>query len=317
MNDRLTTLFETTIRRHVAPAAHVTGFMERPSGKQGYSGATIRIYDVDVMDNATHSVVPLVTKDVGSVERETLAVLGQQSHPNVPYSCCLDPHDDQPSLLCMQYIGSNGSADQASVAEQAAVGLARIHAANLGRGEELRWLPRADHDYVNGGFILENWRDTWALTLPDEEFAAVYGEYTAPLNRAAEQFLASMDELWEAGDSLTLVHGDLHAGNVLVEGGTPYFIDWEQSRYGTLYFDLPNYFTLEQSLAYRDALEERGHTLPHQSFVRHYGETARMIGFKYMGFWLERWRRGGADRLQSRDVITSLINTALNGHSVT
>ena len=316
MNDRLTMLFETTIRRHVVPTARVTGFTERPSGKQGYSGATIRIYDVDAIDNATGFILPLVTKDVGSVERETLAVLGQQSHPNVPYSCSLDPHDDQPSLLCMQYIEATGSATQSSTSEQAAVGLARIHAANLGQGDKLRWLPRADHAYVNGGFILENWRDTWSLTMQDEEFAAAYGEFTAPLNRAAERFLVSMDELWEAGDSLTLVHGDLHAGNVLIGGGTPYFIDWEQARYGTLYFDLPNYFTLEQSLVYRDAFEDLGYTLPPESFIRHYRETARLIGFKYMGFWLERWRRGGADRLQSRDIITSLINTALNGHSM-
>jgi hypothetical protein len=305
------------IRQYVAPAARVTGFAERPSGKQGYSGATVRIYDVDVVDNGSHSILPLVTKEVGSVERETLAVLGEQSHPNVPYSYSLNWYDDDQALLCMQYIGNEGGAVQAPVAARAAVGLARIHARNLGRGAALHWLPRADHAYVNGGFILENWRDTWALTLQDEEFAAAYGEFTAPLRGAAEQFLASMDELWEAGDSLTLVHGDLHAGNVLIEGGTPYFVDWEQARYGTLYFDLPNYFTLEQSLVYRDAFEELGYALPLESFMRHYAETARMIGFKYMGFWLERWRRGGADRLQSRDIITSLINTAINGHSVT
>lgn len=40
------TLIRQTLVRHVAPDARVTDVRERSAGAQGYSGATLRYYDV-------------------------------------------------------------------------------------------------------------------------------------------------------------------------------------------------------------------------------------------------------------------------------
>ena len=50
-----------------------------------------------------------------------------------------------------------------------------------------------------------------------------------------------MTALWEAGDSLTLIHADLHDQHVRSHGGRAYVIDWGQAHYGPLYVDLANY----------------------------------------------------------------------------
>ncbi len=308
----LKSLFAVTIKHHIAPEGRVVASHERPLPEQGWSGATIRVYDVEYESEGERATVALATKDARSVERRVLTLLSEQGHVNVPYASCLESPDDERALVCMRAITPDGSGD-ASVMNHAAVALAGIHAANLGKRERLGWLPPADRAYMNGGYVLENWRNMWALTMGDREFADVYGVFEKPLLQAADLFLHDMETLWTAGDTLTLIHGDLHDGNVLVEHGTPYFIDWEQALYGTLYYDLPNYLTLDQSIIYRDALAERGVTIAHAEFERGYRAASRMIGFKYMGFWLGFWRQGGTDRDRSREPIQSLIDTAING----
>jgi Ser/Thr protein kinase RdoA (MazF antagonist) len=199
---------------------------------------------------------------------------------------------------------------------QAAQGLARIHQANMGRGAELAWLPRADHVFFDGSFVLGNWRDEWAQTMAHPRFAQEWGAFTGPLQAAAAHFLRAMGTIWDDGHSLTLVHGDLHARNVLVDGGMPYFIDWEHARYGSLYLDLPNYFAPEHLPVYRGALAELGYAIPADQVLQGYHEASRYVGFKYLGFWLQHWRRGGDDRALSRAPLAALIATALEGRRV-
>lgn len=93
-------------------------------------------------------------------------------------------------------------------------------------------------------------------------FAEEFGAYTPKLEEADTHFLHTMDALWGEGDSLTLAHADIYHPHVLVYGGQPYFINWGQAKYGSFYLDLPNYFTPETVLLYRDALARLGHEIP-------------------------------------------------------
>jgi hypothetical protein len=70
------------------------------------------------------------------------------------------------------------------------------------------------------------------LAIP--KFAAEYSCYTNCLD-----------------DSLSRLLTFLHQ---LTIDGHPIFIDWDQAAFGSFYLDLPNYFSVEAALCYRDAL---------------------------------------------------------------
>jgi hypothetical protein len=309
----LADLFESTIKQHVGKAARVAGWSERPPITQGYSGANVRVYDVDVVDGCTLYDVPLVTKDVYLAERQAMLLLRSQAYSSIPFSWSYDYASNERVLLCQQFIDADGDPLQDDIVERAALELARMHLANMGNTNTLGWLPHADHAYFCGEALLQQWRSSWNEALNDDEFVAVYGRYTEAMEGAAAIFLRAMDELWDEADTLTLVHGDLHDGNILVQGGIPYFIDWEQAHYGTLYLDLPSYLSPNQSLLYHDALASMGYVVPLATFQQRYADMTRSLGFRYMKFWIDRWLRGGAARDRSRANIASLITTALTG----
>jgi aminoglycoside phosphotransferase (APT) family kinase protein len=124
------------------------------------------------------------------------------------------------------------------------------------------------------------------------------------------RFVNAMEALWDAGESLTLMHADMQPDHVPVHQGCPYFIDWEQARYGTFYIDLPNYFTRDEARLYHQALAERGHAIRLDVFMEHYHEASRYLGFKYIGVGLWFWRAGGANR---SDGVHYFLDAALNG----
>src|SRR5581483_3117460 len=89
-----------------------------------------------------------------------------------------------------------------------------------------------------------------------------------------------------------------HDDHVRADGDRAYLIDWGQARYGPLYLDLPNYFTPDEALLYRDALAELGHAIPTDLFLQRYRQATRYPGFKYIGFVLYMWRPGQPGSLQ-------------------
>ncbi|HZG67640.1 MAG TPA: aminoglycoside phosphotransferase family protein [Herpetosiphonaceae bacterium] len=309
-------LFEQTLQRFVTPSAHVVHIEELPSGSQGYSGSNVRHFAVAYKDaRGDCRSTRLVTKDAPLLERRILAYLSNQGHAHIPFSSTLDLTTDAPALVCQRYIGVP-EPSSAHVMTQAAQGLARIHQANMGRDAELAWLPRADRAFFDGSYVLGNWWNEWTQTMADPQFAQEFGAFTGRLQAAAAHFLREMDAIWDDGRSLTLVHGDLHVGNVLADHDMPYFIDWEHARYGSLYLDLPNYFAPEHLPMYRGALAELGYAIPADELIQGYHEASRYVGFKYLGFWLQHWRRGGDDRTLSRAPLAALIATAIEGRPV-
>jgi hypothetical protein len=309
----LHTLIEQTIVRHIEPFARVVGSepLPTPERDRAFGMAAVARYRVAFEDRSgRRAAVTLLVKDAPLNERRVLELLTQQGLPGVPYAHALDTTTNALAPVCQRDLAPNEQPLVADSGSAAVERLARIHAANLGRGGELAWLPRADRAYFEGGFVLTNWREQWDETMRMEEFARTWGPERPRLEAAAARFLADMDQLWAEGASLTLIHADLHNDHVLIHGGEPYFIDWGQARYGSFYLDLPNYFAPDDARHYRKALADFGYAIGEAAFMERYRMAGRYVGFKYMGYTLWSYREGYTrlDRGQ-----WNLFDLALNG----
>ena len=227
----------------------------------------------------------------------------------------------------MQYIGrAPTSADRT---QRAARALAAIHHAALRRRDELPWLPLADPTFFAERIIDTCWRRVWRHAMSGDGYTDWYGRwrearepdpfwaqfaaYERPLEEAAARFLRDMAALWQESDALTLLHMDFHGGNVLANDSQTAIVDWEQACYGPLYIDLPNYFTREESLLYRDALAALGHDIPPDAFLARYDAASRYVGFKYFGIGVLHQHPGGPPRRRADALYW--IEMALNGAS--
>jgi hypothetical protein len=306
MGTGVSELIAAAIAARVAADARVVRVRERERGAQGYSGATLRYYDVEYAAAGAVGQVTLVIKAAPLVERRTMAWLGARGLA-VPFSYTPDLTSDALVPICMQYTGDVLPA--AEQARQTARALAAIHFAGPGRDGELSWVPRADPAFFAERLVDTCWRRPWRHRLfgegyvnwggrhvedivPDSRHRAALAPYTGQLEEAADRFLRDMTVLWEEGDALTLVHGDLHGGNVRAVNGRASILDWEHARYGPLYIDLPNYFSRETALLYRDALAELGHDIPPERFLAGYDAANPYVGFKYFGFGVTDWSTG-------------------------
>ena len=310
MISSLHALLEQTIRRHIRPDAHLLTFATQPmqEDEQGYSGARMERHVGSFRTPAGDTqLVTLLTKDASLRERRVLDLLQSQGQC-VPFSHTLDLVTEGPMLVCQQDLSVDPSQAPPDMERQAARCLARIHAANLGRAGDLAWLPRADRAYVEDS-ILADYREQLARARERPTFSAEYGSIAQQIEQAVAPFLTTMEALWTEGDSLTLIHADMMEDHVLIHASRPYLIDWGQARYGSLYMDLPNYFTPEGALLYRDALAEFGHAIPADAFMRRYRDAGRYPGFKYIGVLLFLWANGHLDSLHG-PLLQQLIHGA-------
>jgi hypothetical protein len=191
-----------------------------------------------------------------------------------------------------------------------AAGLAGIHAAN--RQSAPPWLPHVNEDY-RGRLWLHAWRERWEQNLVDPTFAAEFGPYTSRLDAAMEQLLGTLDALTAEGSSLTLINVDLIPEHIRLWRNTACFIDWEQAAYGSLYLDLPNHFTVETALVYRDALAAADHAIPVPEFLERYHAVGRYMGLRYLGHALWVWAQGGEQREAGRWFLYYTFKLALHG----
>jgi Phosphotransferase enzyme family len=289
-------LLQKTVTAHVSPAARMARVETLPAILSGMSGAAVRRYEV-VLEGVDDGVrrVRLVTKSADLRERRVLAWLGAQRQPNVPFCTTLDLTTDGPALVCLQDLGDTRrptSLEPITDEElrREAEGLAAIHRANLGRSKELAWLPRIDRSYVAETVVNGWWRPHWRKMAARDDFREVFGAYLAPVEAAAEQIADEMSPLLRDAACHTLVHTDINPSNVLVQHGTPFYIDWQVAHYGPLYLDLPHHFcTLRQAEHYRRALAAQGNEIPAGSFEERHRVAARVIGFRYMWWTLENW----------------------------
>ncbi len=198
--NKLEQLLEQTIRRHVRPDGRVVSVDTRPMGghEQGYSGAHLERHEVGYRDaDGVVRTVSLVTKDTSLTERRAPLRLTTQGQC-VPYSHTLDLTTDRPALLCQQDLDGDAlghapgkGSSSAGAVRRVAQCLARIHAANLGRADELAWLPPADRADVED-VILADFRQQLALAREHPAFAAQYRETSCRMEEATQPFLASI-----------------------------------------------------------------------------------------------------------------------------
>jgi aminoglycoside phosphotransferase (APT) family kinase protein len=294
-------LLQETVSTQISSTARVASREILPIGS-GMSGATLRRYRVTLENSSGESrQVELVTKEAHLRERRVLAWLNTQRQPNVPFSHTLDLTTEGSALICMQDVGDTYRPTSLEpitpeALREEAVGLAAIHAANLGHSSELAWLLRIERSYFAEYVIERCWRPHWEKALSSEGFRSTFQPCLARVEVAAAAMVEEMSALAAEGDVLTLIHTDINPSNVLVHEGKPYYIDWQVAHFGPFYLDLPHHFcTLQQAEHYRQALAALGTEIPAADFEERYRAAARCIGFRYIWWTLEGWRPGARE----------------------
>jgi thiamine kinase-like enzyme len=261
---------------------------QQPDGEQGASGCKICYYKVYFTRDSKYSEIKqIISKEVGLLERRVLALLCEQKQAVPP--TFIPSFSSDKSRFYQQYadpeITGRGPFDPVTKAYARA--LARIHYMNLGQPRD--WLPLATENFEDR-LWLRAWHKEWHLNLTIPKFALEYGRYTHRLDNSLTRLLAFLHERTTEGTSLTLINTDLIPNDIRSIDGRPVFIDWDQAAFGSLYLDLPNYFSIETALCYRDALSELGLDIPPAVFMDNFHEVGRYMGLRYLEVGLKAWR---------------------------
>lgn len=311
MNDQRT--IEALLARVHGEPRTVLAVREQPGGPQGYSGSLLRYLEVASCDpQGTTALERVVVKQASLQERRIVALLDRQGCA-VPPVVIPDVEADGRAPIYMPYLderppGSDGYGGP--ITSSMAQGLAGIHAANRQRPPP--WLPHTAEDYL-GRLWLRAWRVQWEANLAQPEFAAEFSAFTTRLERAHEQLLRQLEALTAEATSLTLLNVDLIPDHIRLWRGRVCLIDWEQASYGSFYLDLPNAFSVETALAYRDALAGYGHPVPEIEFLERFHAVSPYMGLRYLGFSLWQWAQGGAERERGRWFLYYTLHLALHG----
>jgi thiamine kinase-like enzyme len=195
----------------------------------------------------------------------------------------MDLTSDTTASLCLQDLGNTLHPQILAPIEtpflrQEASGLAQIHHAN--GAEEGVWLPRLDREYIALQLHYRFWRPWWKA-LKNQDFVHTFKPYLMLLETAAQQIEEEMEVLYQDKEAWTLIHADIHPGNVLIWQDSPFFIDWATAHRGPFYLDLPrHFFPLERAEIYRQERERLGDHFSHADFCERYRIAARYIGLR-------------------------------------
>ncbi len=302
----------------------LTALHERADGAQGYSGATLRYYDVGYAVPAGRGALTVVTKDTTLTERRLLTWLRTRGLP-VPANHAPDLTTPARMLNCQEYCDEPAPPARARAAAYA---LAAIHHAAHEQAAELDWLPRADPAFFAERLVDRCWRKPWQQLLtgagytdwhdrphpsiePDAAFAATFAAITPTIETIAARFVRDMTALWHDAALCTVVHSDFHSEHARWRGDEARLIDWEQAHYGPYAIDLPNYFSREEALHYHDARTAHGWPISRDRFLAHYDAACPYPGFKYFGVGLAQWRTGKPSK--RRRAVQYWIDMVLQG----
>ena len=297
---------------HAAPQ-HVISITEQ-DGEQGASGSPVRYYAVVSEDAAGQRQQNcIVVKHATLLERRIVQRLHEQGCA-VPPVYVPDTITEGYLPIYMPFLEARHPLDaghpDSPLTRSVADGLAGIHAAN--RGQPPPWLPHTADDFLRRLWLYA-WRERWEANLADPSFASEFAGFTRPLEDAMERLLGLLKLLTAESDSLTLLNVDLIPDHIRLWRGEARFIGWQQSSYGTLYLDLPNYFAVETALVYRDALARHGYEIAVVDFLERYREVGRYMGLRYLGYSLWRWAQGGQEREAGRWFLYYTLTLALRG----
>jgi hypothetical protein len=291
--------------------ARVRDVQEEAPGPQGESGGLVRSFTVSAEDsNGNLQTVRVISKEAWSRERHVLHLLSAQRQA-IPVTWVEDPSREGQAVIFQEYAEDYPwGVPHASLTQQTADALAAIHAANLGAAPE--WLPRADRSFVDELYLRATQQE-WERNLADPAFAQEFGRYTDPLHAALDRLLRVLGELTREEQTLTLINTDLNPAHLRLARGKPCFIDWDQAHYGSFYLDLPNVFSVETVLLYRDAWARRGLEIAPADFLERYREVGRYMGLRYLEVGLLNWRDRGDDWPFQRWFLYYCLTLALRG----
>ncbi|WP_238652466.1 phosphotransferase [Paenibacillus piscarius] len=291
VNNNILKLVQRTVREYINPKAEVLSIESNSMGL-GFQAVELNRHSVIIQADYKTSRVSLVSKQATRLERQVLRALYAQ-RANVPYSYSDGAESEERSLVCLQDVDAQtdyGSLDIHSLQLSETKTLSHIHLTNFGQKKELSWLPEADSLHIEK-MILERWKPQWQKAKENEQFIDVFGDYILSVEAAANTILEDIQQVIHDETSQTLIHNDLNPGNVLVHNNADvYFIDWEETRYGSIFLDIPLRFrTSEQLEEYKRQLAVSNIEFPINQFSQLYAIASRYLGLRYMSWNLGAW----------------------------
>jgi hypothetical protein len=279
-----TILIQAALRAWMGADIRIDTIRTMPKTARDHSSGIVRFYEVTYHHATVVATVPIILKETLVYERQILALLTAQGHPTIPLSYALDWETREPQLLCQYDAGLRIPLTDGHLAA-VAHGLATIHHTNRG-APYLPWMRR-----LTSATFFGWWQPIWQEARRHPDFIDAFGSYIRPIERSAQRIATCIDGFWKQGASLTVLHTDLSPWHVLIREHTPFIIDWDQARYGPLYFDLVNLFTPRTVPLYYQAAREQGFELPYRQFMTHFQSVWAFPGLKYMIPPLTAWLR--------------------------
>lgn len=279
-----------TIQKFIDPSAEIKSVESKPI-HIGLQAVSLHRHTIH-LKKLENIQLSLITKYASKIERKVLNRLHSQG-ANVPFFLTDSPTDEERALICLQdvdYQTDYSNLNIAALQQKELPTLWHIHASNLGRVEELRWLSPVDIHHVET-MINTRWRPQWQTSLRDDCFVTEFGDYIPWVEAAASTIFKDIIVVINEESTHTLIHNDLNPGNVLVHNNNDvFFIDWEDARYGSLFFDFPLRCNLSEHVErYRKFLADKGVVFSDQRFTHLFTTASRYLGLKYMSWNLGSW----------------------------
>ncbi|MGN7413985.1 phosphotransferase family protein [Paenibacillus sp. SAF-068] len=287
-------LIKQTINQYVSSDIHIRSIKSNPVGAGSQAVELLR-HHIEFLVNGVNRDISLVTKKATFIERSALSRLFFQG-ANVPYSLSNESHTQDRSLICIQdvdYQTDYSHLDMDLLQRKELRALAYIHGTNMGSKKELPWISNVDRSHIIE--MMENrWRPSWKNAIESPSFIKEFGSpLISEIEAVARNIVDDLEILIKDSHTHTLIHNDLNPGNVLVHNNEDvYFIDWEEARYGSLFFDIPLRCTqLKQVEIYREALSSHGCDIPQHQFEKYFSLASRYLGIRYMSWNLAVWEQ--------------------------
>ncbi|OMF85896.1 hypothetical protein BK147_31210 [Paenibacillus sp. FSL R7-0337] len=290
INNYLLRLVQETVKKYIDPNAEVVSIESTPIS-MGLQAVELMRHSVQLKILDETSKWSLVSKYATMIERQVLTRLYSQG-ASVPFSFSYGSELDERFLICIQDVDyqTNYSNINVSLLQKSETkALAYIHASNFGQRNELSWLPEVDSLYIEKT-IFEWWRPQWQAAKKNEQFIDIFGHYIPLVEAVADTIIEDIKHVINDESSQTLIHNDLNPGNVLVHNNSDVlFIDWEATRYGSLFLDIPLRCGTEQIKDYRGLLADKSIEFSYDHFSQMYGIASRYLGLRYMSWNLGAW----------------------------
>lgn len=310
-NNEVHELLKDTIDRFISPDAQMLNIESKPIG-MGLQAVELLRHNVKLKVNDEETNISLVTKKATLIERSTLSRLYSQS-ANVPFSLSNNSITDGRSLICIQdvdYQTDYSKLDIEMLQKKELQSLAYIHRTNMGFKEELSWVPSVDRTHIIE-MINRRWKPSWEAPKENTAFIEEFGSHIiSKIEDVANSIVNEISAVIDEESTHTLIHNDLNPGNVLVHNNEDvYFIDWEEARYGSLFFDIPlRCSNLKQIRDYRDFLGPLGIEIPQARFEELFSIASRYLGVRYMSWNLSVWHHNQ----QAKDGLKKYIGMVTN-----